>query len=90
MWFARFSVRNPLLVNVAMVAIMLLGAYAFVVIPREASPDINFNWAFVTVSYPGAAPEEVEQLVTVPLEDAIDGVDGVTWSRPLLTRTWRS
>lgn len=78
MWFARFSVRNPLLVNVAMVAIMLLGAYAFVVIPREASPDINFNWAFVTVSYPGAAPEEVEQLVTVPLEDAIDGVDGVS------------
>ncbi|MBT5532376.1 efflux RND transporter permease subunit, partial [Candidatus Poribacteria bacterium] len=78
MWFARFSVRNPLLVNLAMVTIMLLGAYAFIVIPREASPDINFNWAFVTVVYPGAAPEEVEQLVTVPLEDAIEGVDKIS------------
>jgi multidrug efflux pump len=78
MLFARFSVRNPLLVNLAMVTIMLVGAYAFVVIPREGSPDINFNWAFVTVPYPGAAPEEVEQLVTVPLEDAIDGVDKIS------------
>lgn len=78
MFFARFSVRNPLLVNLAMVAVMLLGGYAFLVIPREASPDINFNWAFVTVVYPGAAPEEVEQLVTVPLEDAIDGVDKIS------------
>ena len=77
MRLARFSVKNVLLINLSMVTILLLGAYAFLVLPREASPDINFNWAFVTTPYPGAAPIEVEQLVTIPLEEAIREVSDV-------------
>ena len=77
MRLARFSVKNVLLINLAMATILLLGAYAFLVLPREASPDINFNWAFVTTPYPGAAPIEVEQLVTIPMEEAIREVSDV-------------
>lgn len=77
MRLARFSVKNVLLINLAMATILLLGAYAFLVLPREASPDINFNWAFVTTAYPGAAPIEVEQLVTIPMEEAIREVSDV-------------
>ncbi|MDA1192481.1 MAG: efflux RND transporter permease subunit, partial [Candidatus Poribacteria bacterium] len=77
MWLGRFSVRNSVLINVVMVAILAVGAYSFLAIPRELMPEITFNWAFVQVSYPGASPEEVEQLITEPLEDAIDDVDKI-------------
>lgn len=77
MRLARFSVKNVLLINLAMATILLLGAYAFLALPREASPDINFNWAFVTTVYPGAAPIEVEQLVTIPMEEAVREVSDI-------------
>ncbi len=45
--------------------------------PREQDPEINFNWVNITTVYPGATSDQIERLVTNPLEDAIDGVRDV-------------
>ena len=55
-----------------MIIIIIFGLYAWVNLPRELTPEIALQSAVVTTLYPGASPEEVEKLVTVPIEDAIE------------------
>ena len=73
----EFSVTNRSFVNMVMVAIMALGIYSFFKLPREVNPEISFNWAFIVTRYPGASPEEVERLITIPIEDEIADVERI-------------
>ncbi len=68
----KLSVNNPVLANLLMIIIILLGVYALVVLPRELTPEVSLYTATVTTIYPGASPEEVEKLVTAPIEEAIE------------------
>ncbi|MYE89495.1 efflux RND transporter permease subunit, partial [Candidatus Poribacteria bacterium] len=68
----KLSVGNPVLSNLLMIVIIIFGVYAWIVLPRELTPEISFNSATVTTFYPGASSEDVEKLVTVPIEDAIE------------------
>lgn len=79
MKIAEFSVKRSLLVNLISVFILIAGFYTLYIykIRREAFPDVSFDKVIVTTSYLGAAPEEVEKLVTVPIEKEIKGVDGI-------------
>ncbi len=64
----RFSVNNPVAVNLLMAAVLVGGALAAVTINREFFPNIQTDLIVVFVPYPGASPEEVEKGVTRPLE----------------------
>ncbi len=71
------SVKNPVLVNMVMLGIIVLGTYSYLTLPREEMPDIDFNWVFIVTTYPGASAEEVEKLVTIPIEEEIQDVDKI-------------
>ncbi|MCK5733360.1 MAG: efflux RND transporter permease subunit, partial [Candidatus Latescibacteria bacterium] len=73
----KISVDNPVLVNMLMIAVIVLGTYSFLTLPREAMPNIEFNWAFILTIYPGASPEEIEQLITIPMEEEIQDVEKI-------------
>ena len=45
--------------------------------PRELERDMSFNWAFIWVTYPGVSPEEIEKLITKPIEDEIADVNKI-------------
>ena len=77
MKFMRALLSNHPLANIAFVVVLLLGIISYNTMPREQDPEINFNWVNVTTVLPGASAEEVERLVTTPLEDAIKGVADV-------------
>ncbi len=68
----KLSVNNTVLANMLMMIIIVFGVYAWVNLPRELMPEIPSQVVAVTTLYPGASPEEVEKLVTVPIEDAIE------------------
>ncbi len=68
----KMSVNNPVLANLLMIIIIAFGLYAWINLPRELTPEIALQSATVTTLYPGASPEEVEKLVTAPIEDAIE------------------
>ncbi len=70
----RALIENHPLANIAFAVVLLLGAVAYATMPREQDPEINFNWVSIVTALPGASAEEVERLMTNPLEDAIDGV----------------
>ena len=55
-----------------MIVIIAFGLYAWINLPRELTPEIPSQIAAVTTLYPGASPEEVEKLVTAPIEDTIE------------------
>ncbi|RKY87176.1 hypothetical protein DRQ09_04865 [candidate division KSB1 bacterium] len=77
MWLAKFSVKNPILVNFIVLFIIIVGAYSLFTLPRELIPDVPFNWVFIITPYPGVSPEEIEKLVTIPIEDEIADVDKI-------------
>ncbi len=76
---AKFSVKRSLLVNLISIFILIAGFYTLYIyqIRREAFPEVSFDMVFIQTVYPGAAPKEVEKLVTVPIEKELNGVDGI-------------
>ncbi|MBI3096146.1 MAG: efflux RND transporter permease subunit [Rhodocyclales bacterium] len=74
MSFYSRLIQNHPLANIAFAVVLVMGALAYLAMPREQDPEINFNWVMVTTVLPGASAEDVEKRVTKPLEDAIKGV----------------
>ncbi len=77
MSFYRRLLENHPLANIAFAVVLALGVFAYLTMPREQDPEINFNWVVITTVLPGASAEDVEKRVTDPLEDAIKGVADV-------------
>src|SRR5688500_5373805 len=59
------------------VSFMVLGIVSLGRLGIDLFPEVNFPFVNVLVPYPGAGPEEVETLVTRPIEDAVAGINGV-------------
>ncbi len=75
---AKFSVKNPVLVNMLMIGLFAFGGLSLMQLPRELNPNVDFNWIFVTVVYPGAAPSETENLIVDPIEDEIKDIENIS------------
>src|SRR6476659_5652800 len=76
-----WAVANPFLVILFGLALAVGGGYAFVNVNVEAYPDPAPAIIEVVAQYPGASAEEVERLVTVPLEVALAGMPGLDSTR---------
>ncbi|MDZ4731298.1 MAG: efflux RND transporter permease subunit [Xanthomonadales bacterium] len=76
--FKNLLTNHPL-VNILFVVVVVLGAMSYYSMPREQDPEINFNWVNINTALPGASAEDVEQLVTGPLEDAVRNVQDIRW-----------
>lgn len=74
---AEFSIKQRVLVNLIAVAIIIVGTFITLKMKRETFPKVPVDWVTIGAVYPGASPYEVEKLVTIPLEDAIDDIDGI-------------
>ncbi len=71
------AIRRPVFTTMVMVALMILGMVGYSRLGVDMFPDISFPIVTVTTPYPGAGPEEVEQIVTRPIEDAVGSLEGV-------------
>ncbi|MFI9574150.1 efflux RND transporter permease subunit [Microbispora rosea] len=75
---ARLSLGNRTLVIMIALVLAGVGLFAIPSLKQQLFPSLEFPAAFTVASYPGAAPEIVEEQVTKPIESAFQGIAGVT------------
>ncbi|MCD6384796.1 efflux RND transporter permease subunit [Candidatus Sumerlaeota bacterium] len=74
---ARWSVENRVTVNILMLIILAGGLISLLRMKRESLPQFSLDMISISVAYPGATPEEIEEGICVKVEEAIKGVEGV-------------
>ncbi|HEU4653005.1 MAG TPA: efflux RND transporter permease subunit, partial [Steroidobacteraceae bacterium] len=77
MWITKTSVNQPVFATMVMLALVVLGLFSYQRLPVEQMPEINAPQVFVSVSYPGASPEAIENDVIKPIENVVNSVNGV-------------
>ena len=85
MWITRTSINQPVFATMVMVALLVLGVFSYNRLRVERMPEINFPIVFVSVQYPGASPEAVENDLTKPIEEVVNTVNGV---RLIRSNSW--
>ncbi|MBN8245980.1 MAG: efflux RND transporter permease subunit [Verrucomicrobia bacterium] len=76
---ARFFIERPVLANVIAFVVMLLGAVALRVLPVSEFPPITPPTVQVTTTYPGASARTLVETVALPLEQQVNGVEGMLY-----------
>ena len=74
---AKFSVKKPMTVFVAVILVVLLGVVAFTRMTPDLLPNIDLPYVVIVTSYPGASPEQVETEVTRPIEQSVATLDNI-------------
>ena len=80
-WWARNSVAA----NLVMVGIFVAGLIGFSSMEREMDPQVRFPGLQIIVSWPGAAPQEVEEQIVARIEESVRDLDAIEW-----VRSWSS
>ena len=77
MIISDFAIKRPLITVVAMVALVIFGAFALLKLKTDEFPDVAPPWLTVGIVYPGASPEVVESEVLKPVEEQVGSIAGV-------------
>ncbi|MFA6609633.1 MAG: efflux RND transporter permease subunit [Candidatus Omnitrophota bacterium] len=74
---AKFAVKRPVTMMMAIAGLLIFGVIALQMLPQELFPQIVYPQLTVVTPYENAAPEEIETLITKPVEEAVGTVAGV-------------
>ncbi|MHB8305978.1 MAG: efflux RND transporter permease subunit, partial [Vulcanimicrobiaceae bacterium] len=78
MWLTRFAISRPVIAAMVFIALAVFGTISFFKLGRSANPpNTTFPVVVVIANYPGASPQDMEKLVVKPIEDQLDGIDGL-------------
>lgn len=79
----RFSIKKKLFVGLTTLFLFIGGIYAMLTLPIDAVPDITNNQVQIVTVSPTLAPQEVEQLITMPIEIAMSNI---MYLQPIITQ----
>ena len=74
---SKFSVKKPLTVFVAVIAVLVLGVVAYTRMTPDLLPNMDFPYVMIMTTYPGASPEKVETEITKPMEQAMSTLEHI-------------
>ncbi len=74
----RWSVENRVTVNLIMIFLIVAGLYTMLDMRREMFPQFAVDMINITIDYPGASPEEVEEGICIKVEEQLKGIEDVT------------
>jgi HAE1 family hydrophobic/amphiphilic exporter-1 len=77
MGLTRTAIRRPLATIMVFLALILMGQQAYTRLRVDRFPNITFPVVFAVINWPGASPEDIEQQILVPAENAAAGLSGV-------------
>ncbi|MFH2012382.1 MAG: efflux RND transporter permease subunit [Pseudomonadota bacterium] len=85
---ASWSIKNRVAVNLLMVFIIFAGSFALKNMIREVFPQFSLDFIIVTVQYPGASPEEIEEGICIKIEEQIKSIEGVSKIMSTASEGW--
>jgi len=74
---SKFSVKKPLTVFVAVIAVLVLGVVAYLKMTPDLLPNMDFPYVMIVTTYPGASPEKVEMEITKPMEQSMSTLEHI-------------
>ena len=77
MRISHFAVRRPIFTVMVVLMVVLLGTISLINLPIDLMPDISYPTLSISCSYENAGSEEIEELITRPIEEALSAVPGV-------------
>ncbi|WPD22532.1 MAG: efflux RND transporter permease subunit [Candidatus Electrothrix scaldis] len=77
MIISDLAVKKSISVLVLAALILVMGTYSYLTLPREAEPDISIPHIFVSTAYRGVAPGDIENSITIEIENKLKSLDGV-------------
>ncbi len=77
MRISQFSVHRPIFTIMVVMMVVVLGGISLLRLPIDLMPDISYPTISISCSYANAGPEEIEELITRPIEQAMSAVPGV-------------
>lgn len=77
MKLTSFPVHRPVLTSVIYIIVIVIGMFSLWRLPIDLMPEIEYPRLTVGTSYGNAGPQEVEELITKPIESALAGVQGI-------------
>ena len=77
MKMCRFSVHHPIFTTMSVLIVMILGGISLSRLPIDLMPDITYPTLSISTTYENASPQEMEELITRPIEEAMSAVPGV-------------
>ena len=86
----QFSIRQRVFINVVFIILMVTGGFAIFTTPLENMPTVDMGNVFIHTVYFGASAEDVEQLVTTKIEEALDGLESVEYIQARSYRNFSS
>lgn len=75
---SNWSITNPMTVFVIVAIVLLGGLMSYMNLPRESFPEVIESKIYISSVFPGNSAEDVEKLITKPLEEEVDDITGVT------------
>ena len=77
MGLTRLAVVRPLTMLMGLLALVIMGGVSYTFLKIDRLPPISIPFVSVSMSYTGATAQDVEQLITEPIENAVSGMSGV-------------
>jgi multidrug efflux pump len=71
------ALKNKNTVYLIVLLLLVFGVISYITMPKELFPEINYPTVFVQTAYPGNSPEDIENLITRPLENELQTVKGI-------------
>ena len=72
-----FFIKNTIYANAIIIITALAGLLGLSMMPKSFFPELTPNKIYVSVSYPGASPEEIEEGITTRIEESLNGIEGI-------------
>ena len=73
----QWSIKNSPAMNTLMIASLIVGLVCLLVMRREIFPEFELEIVLVTVPYPGASPEEIEEGICQKIEEKLSNIKGL-------------
>lgn len=77
MTLSELSVSRPVMVNLLVALIVIGGVVSYREMAKDQFPDVSMEMVMVTTTMPGASPKEIEQILTIPMEEQISKIDEI-------------